>query len=49
MYIIIVHELCPVCTTNTDAVELDAAVRAALLDGDSVKLDFHNITGMTTL
>lgn len=48
MRLIIVHDLCPVCTTNMDAVALDSAVRSALREGDSVKLDFHGITGMTT-
>lgn len=43
-----VHELSPTCTTNMDAVALDAAVREALHAGDSVLLDFHGITGMTT-
>lgn len=48
MRLISVHDLCPACTTNMDAVALDAAVRDALRNGDSVKLDFHGITGMTT-
>lgn len=48
MRIIKVTKHCPACTTNNDAIELDAAVRSALRDGDAVKLDFHGISGMTT-
>lgn len=48
MRLIVVNDLYPACTTNMDAVALDAAVRSALRDGDAVKLDFHGITGMTT-
>jgi hypothetical protein len=48
MHLIKVYDLTPTCTTNMDAVALDAAVRKLLGAGESVKLDFHGITGMTT-
>ena len=48
MHLIKVYDLTSTCTTNADAVALDVAVRNVLNAGESVKLDFHGITGMTT-
>ena len=48
MHLIKVYDLTNTCTTNADAVALDVAVRNVLNAGESVKLDFHGITGMTT-
>ncbi|MBU6324214.1 MAG: DUF4325 domain-containing protein [Bacteroidetes bacterium] len=48
MHLLKVYELTHTCTTNADAVALDVAVRKLLHAGESVKLDFHGITGMTT-
>jgi len=48
MVILKIADFTLVCTTNMDAVALDAAVRKLLEAGESVKLDFHGITGMTT-
>lgn len=48
MVILKIADFTPVCTTNADAAALDIAVRNVLQSGESVKLDFHGITGMTT-
>ena len=48
MALIKVSDFTTVCTTNADAAALDVAVRVALNAGESVKLDFHGITGMTS-